>query len=187
MSIPTVCINTSFVISDETIVFLCLNKIGRMWSESKTVWLINKQTKFWCRQQKHLSQYEKWCVVIRSPLTLRVLVRSTGTRCLYKKARDYARRPSATWSIMWSTRHPACLSSPPITSRHRPRRPTASAWTPHRKSLTVTGNVHLLSFLPLYFCFWSILPSFFKLFSLGKYQPLTLWRENKFHCKWNAS
>lgn len=131
--------------------------------------LICKQTtNFWCRQQKHLSLYWKRCVVIRSPLTLRVLVRSTGTRCLYKKARGYARRPSATWSIMWSTRHPACPSSPPITSRHRPRRPTASAWTPHRKSPTVTGNVPLLFFLPLYFCFWSILPSFFKAVFSGK-------------------
>lgn len=146
---------------------------------------------------------------IPSPLTCRnvsLCVCSSGTRYLYKRARDYARRLLATWSIMWSTPHPACPSSPPITNQHRPHRLTASAWTPHRKShhcwtldeitndkgelslsFSFFNVILVLSFLPLYSRFPS---TFFKAVSLWeekKHQPLTWWQGNRFHCKLTAS
>lgn len=128
----------------------------------------------------HFLLYQKGFHVWYSALCLCL----SGTRCLYKRARDYARRPLATWLIMWYTLHPACLSSPPITSQHRPHRPTASAWTPPRKSLLCLTldkitNVLLslivpsvLSFISLY-C-WCTVPHFFKAVSLwGK--NINLW------------
>lgn len=68
-----------------------------------------------------------------SPFPVPIFVCLIGTRCLYKRARDFARRLLATWSITWSTLPPAFPSSPLITSRHHQHRQTASAWTPRRK------------------------------------------------------
>lgn len=111
----------------------------------------------------------------------------SGTRSLYKRAHGYVRHPLATWSIMWSMCHPACPSSPPITSRHHPHRPTASAWTPHRKSdscwvinrimifcvdsyLLLFFPAALFSFLfsPLVLFLMHISPTFYGCFSLWK-------------------
>lgn len=126
-----------------------------------SVWYLKPQTAFWA-----LWHNVSLCI-------------SSGTRCLYKRAHGYARRPLATWSIMWSTLHPVCPSSPPTTSRHRPPRPTASAWTPHRKCqpcwtldkiLTVRGKLPFILWIVVLDALTSC-PLSLKLVPFGRKKP----------------
>lgn len=120
-----------------------------------------------------------------SPSPVPIFVCLIGTRCLYKRARDFARRLLATWSITWSTPPPAFPSSPLITSRRHQHRQTVSAWTPRRKSSLCWKNFFYVLFSMHMRPGHSLKLVLFV--DLKNSTTLNWWQENKRHCPQSAS